>query len=110
MWDHPANAASRIGKIFSESRNQVDMQVRHSLASSSTIVDADVIAIGPEFLVCRFLGFIQEIEQCRSLRFADLEERADMALRNDQTVPRRYGKAVTYPKRVIVLTQNPGRG
>jgi len=110
MWDHPANAASRIGKIFFESRNQVDMQVRHSLAGSSAVVDSDVVAIGPEFLVCRFLGFIQEIEQCRSLSFADFEERTDMTPRNDQTVPRRNGEAITYPERVIVLAQDPGRG
>ena len=70
------------------------MQVRHGLATSCAIVDADVAAIGPVLLGNKFFCPVKKRKQRRALDFSQLKERADMALGNDQAVPRKHRVAV----------------
>ena len=46
LGNHPAHAAARIRLVAVISRDEMDVQVRHCLAGSGIIVDADVVAIG----------------------------------------------------------------
>jgi hypothetical protein len=51
------HAAARVIHIAHESRNEVDMQVKHRLPCGSPAIDADVVAVGPMTLVNeRFCG------------------------------------------------------
>ena len=65
MRNHPANAAARVRLVAVIPRDEVDVQVRHRLASRCAIVDADVVAIGPVLLGNQFLGPVQKIKQRR---------------------------------------------
>ncbi len=75
-------------------RDEVDVHVRHGLAGSSAIVDADVLAIGPVLLGNQFFCPIKKRKQRSALKFSHLKERADMALGNDQAVSREHRVAV----------------
>ena len=75
-------------------RDEVDVHVRHGLADSSAIVDADVLAIGPVLLGNQFFCPIKKRKQRSALKFSHLKERADMALGNDQAVSREHRVAV----------------
>ncbi|KQW61503.1 hypothetical protein ASC92_26600 [Variovorax sp. Root411] len=71
-----------------EAGDQVDVQVRHSLARCRTIVDSDVESIWTKFRLCRSFRLIQQFEQRSPLRRRDLEEGADMTLGNHQAMAR----------------------
>ena len=73
---------------------EVEVQVRHGLAGSGAIVDADVAAIGPVLLGNQFFCPVKKRKQRSALDFSQLKERADMALGNDQAVPREHRVAV----------------
>ena len=68
--------------------------MRHGLAGSGAIVNADVAAIGPVLLGNQFFCPIKKRKQRGALDFSQLKERADMALGNDQAVPREHWAAV----------------
>ena len=72
----------------------MEVQVRHGLAGSGAIVDADVAAIGPVLLGNQFFCPVKKRKQRSALDFSQLKEQADMALGNDQALPREHRVAV----------------
>lgn len=79
------------------------MQVGHGLSRGGSIVDANVEAIR---LVARLqpsMRNVQQREQGLALRFADLEQRADVALWNDEAMPNRDWKSIEDEHGVVVL-------
>jgi hypothetical protein len=64
----------------------MDVQVRHRLAGSRTIVDADVVAVGLMLFGSLLFCLVEKGKQRHTLARCYLKERPDMALWNDQAV------------------------
>lgn len=58
-----ADATARIGHIARIARNQVDVEVEDRLARRCAAIDADVVAVGPVFLLDDRLGGVQCIKE-----------------------------------------------
>lgn len=85
------------------------MQVRNGLSSRCSIVDTDVIGVRSVLIVNRPFRLIEQGQHPQSLGRIDLEERADMPLRNDQAVSFGYWKAVVNPYRMIIFGSDTPR-
>lgn len=68
----------------------------NSLPGSSTVIDADVVALRAELFVGNRLGLVQQAQKLCAFICFKLKERADMALGDDQGVPGRDREAVPY--------------
>ena len=66
----------------------MDVQLRHGLSGSGTIVGADVKPVGLEFGDRCCLGLIEQLQERDALLTADLEGGADVARGNNEAVAR----------------------
>jgi hypothetical protein len=82
------------------------MQMWHRLSGGSTIIDADVVTSGMKFRFGRSLCNIQQPKQRVPLWIGCLKEGTNMALRYNETMPRRNRKTITNPDCVIILAKN----
>jgi hypothetical protein len=66
--------------------DQMNVQVRYGLSGSSTVVDADVVALRAELFVGDSLDLVQQGQKICAFICFKLKERAYMALGDDQGV------------------------
>jgi len=72
----------------------MNVQVRHALAASLAVVDADVVAVRLVVLVDDVPGVRQRLEQRGLLGLVGVEQGSEVAARDDDAVAERDGKAI----------------
>jgi hypothetical protein len=66
----------------------MNVQVRHGLSGSRTVVDANVESVRLEGRECMRLGVVQKGKKVITLFSTHVEERTNMTLGDDKTVSR----------------------
>ena len=66
----------------------MDVQVRNRLPGGGAVVDADVPAVGTVLLLDGAPRDLYRVEDRAAFRGSRVEERADVAVRDDEHVPR----------------------
>ncbi len=89
------DAAARVGDIASKAGDEVHVQMHHRLARGRPDIDADVVAVWPEFGVELGLHHLEQIKHIDLLFARRLEPGGDQPPRHDERVARRDGKAIT---------------
>jgi len=85
----------------------MQMKMKHCLTCCLTIIDTYIVAIWCEFLIKHYLGFLDRAADRHLLLFCYIEEGSNVALWDNEGMPRGYRKAVTHCQCVIALVDNP---
>ena len=100
--DDPTHAAARVWPVTLVARNQVHVQVRHRLAGSCAVVDADVVARRVKLGIERGFGGVEQLEHGLAFFGADGKERSAVAPGHDEGVAGRYGIFIAHGDRQVV--------
>ncbi|CAB3804864.1 hypothetical protein LMG28138_05582 [Pararobbsia alpina] len=73
------------------------MQVRNGLPSGSAYIDADVKAIAGIALLNRFLGLIQQRQQCQTFVSRSVKKKFHVSFGDNKAMTWRDGKPVLKP-------------
>lgn len=64
---YPAHAAARVWPVSGKAGDEVDMQVGYGLPCCRAIIDADIEAVGLEFIGESGLGLVEQGQQVMPL-------------------------------------------
>jgi hypothetical protein len=104
---NPSHPTPGIWLVSGIARNQVNVKMRDCLTSGRAIIDADVVAVRSEFHLDCGLGAVKKGKQIDAFLGAQVKQRTDMALRNDECVAGRNGEAITNGYAVLVGIDHP---
>jgi hypothetical protein len=88
-------------------RYQVDVQVTDGLASSSTVIDADVVSGGAELGIELLLRIVQKLEHGFALSCGGVEIRPHMPTRDHERVPGADGEGITNDQGKVIAQHHP---
>src|SRR5205814_7679364 len=100
-------AAARFGNVAYISRNQMDVQMGNGLSRGRSVVYADRETGRSVSLVYRVPRFGQEPDHFPLLVFCRLEQRGDVAARNDKAMAGAYRERIGTDNGKHRLMQDP---
>lgn len=103
---HPAHPAPRVFLVAAVTRDQVDMQVRHTLAAGLAMVDTNVVTVWLVVPVEDVLGLRQHPEQDSLLGISGFEQSGEVTARDDDGVAERDGEPVAVGYSEFVFSNN----
>src|SRR4029453_1555357 len=110
IGNHPAHAASWVFAVAGITRNQVDVKVRNAPTGGGALVDADVVSRRRVILDSMLSRSVKKGQNSLAFRRSCVEERFDVPLRKNETVPWRDWVGVENPRRMFVVPQNSSCG
>lgn len=95
LWYNMPHAPLGVLDITLVAGNDVNMGMQDTLAGRWPYIDADIIAIRPEFLVQKLTLLGNQGHAGVDFFGRQVKKAGDMALRDDQGMPRAHREAVT---------------
>ncbi len=106
---NPSHPTPGIWLVSGIARNQMNVKMWDRLTSGRAVIDSDVVAVRSEFHLDCGLGSVKKGKQIDAFFDAQVKQRTDVALRNDECVPGRNREAIPNDYAVLACIDHPLR-